>query len=142
MIRLQVPLGLGRRLPVLLLGTVMLSLFAAWPVAAIAKDGPGEVRIAGVCSNGATSELRLRSRDQGIELRFKLDHGGAGAIWRVVVVQERRIAWKGAVRTTRSDSSFEVRRTLQDLPGADTVTANAWGPRGLGCRAEATLPDS
>ena len=44
--------------------------------------------------------------------------------------------------TTRASSSFEVRRTLQDLPGADTVTASAWGPRGLVCRADATLPDS
>ena len=142
MIRLQVPLGLGRRLLVLLLGVGMLALFAAWPVAAIAKDGPREVRVAGVCSNGATSELRLRSRDQGIELRFRLDHSGAGAVWRVVLVHERRIAWKGAVRTTRSDSSFEVRRTLQDLPGADTVTANAWGPLGLVCRADANVRDS
>ena len=140
MIRLHLPPA--RRLLLLLLGAGILSLLAAWPLAAIAKDGPGEVRAAGVCSNGATSELRLRSRDQGIELRLKLDHAGAGAIWRVAVVQERRIAWKGAVKTTRTDSSFEVRRTLPDLPGADTITANAWGPRGLACRAEATLPDS
>lgn len=34
----------------------------------------------------------------------------------------------------------EVRRTVPDVPGADTVTATAWGPGGLVCRATATLP--
>ena len=120
----------------------MFSLFAAWPIAAVAKDGPGEVRVAGVCSSGVASELRLKRRDQGIELRFELDDGGAGAVWRVVLVHERRIAWKGAVRTTRPRGSFEVRRTLEDLSGADAITASAWGPRGLVCRAAATLPGS
>ena len=120
----------------------MLSLFAARPVAAVAKDGPGKVRVAGVCGSGASSELRLKSRDGGIELWFELDEGRAGVVWRVVIVHERRVAWKGAARTTRPSSSFELRRTLQDLPGADAVIASAWGPRGLVCRAAATLPDS
>ena len=92
--------------------------------------------------SGATAELRLRRRDDGIELRFEVDHSRAAVAWRVVLVHERRIAWKGAARTTRPDGSFEVRRTLPDLPGADAVTAQAWGPRGLVCRAAATLPDS
>jgi len=48
-IRLLPPLGIGNRVLVLLLGVGMLSLFAARPVAAVAKDGPGEVRVAGVC---------------------------------------------------------------------------------------------
>ena len=76
----------------------MLSLFAARPVAAVAKDGPGEVRVAGVCGSGATSELRLKSDDDGIELRFEVDHSRAGVVWRVVLVHERRIAWKGTAR--------------------------------------------
>jgi hypothetical protein len=120
----------------------MLSLCAARPGAAIAKDGRGEVRVAGVCGKGATSELRLKSGDEGIELRFELDHGRTGVVWRVVLVHERRIAWKGVATTTRPSGSFEVRRTLPDLPGADAVTARAWGPRGLVCQATATLPDS
>lgn len=142
MIRLLAPLGIGSRLLVLLFGVGMLLLFAARPVAAVAKDGRGEVRVAGVCGSGAASKLRLKSGDDGIELQFEVDHSRAGVVWRVVLVHERRIAWKGAARTTRLNGSFEVRRTLQDLPGADAVTARAWGPRGLVCRAAATLPDS
>jgi hypothetical protein len=121
---------------------ICLALLAARPVAALAKDGPGEVRVAGVCGKGATSKLRLRARDGGIELRFEVDHNRVGTVWRVSLVHERRVAWKGSAKTTRSGGSFEVRRTLPDLPGADAITARAVGPRGLVCRATAVLPDS
>jgi len=119
----------------------MLSLFAARPLAAVAEKDGGEVRVAGVCGRGASSKLRLKSDGGRIELRFEVHHSRAGVVWRVALVHERRIAWKGAA-TTRPSGSFEVRRTLPDLPGADAVTAQAWGRRGLVCRAAATLRDS
>ena len=124
------------------LAILLVLLFAARPAPAVAKDGRGDVRVAGVCGSGATSKLRLKSDDDGIELRFEVDYSRAGVVWRVVLVHERRIAWKGAVRTTRPSGSFKVRRTLQDLAGADAVTARALGPGGLVCRAAAVLPDS
>ena len=136
------PLRIDRCLVVLLLGVGALSLFAARSTAAIVKDGPGEIRAAGACGSGATSELRLKRDDAGIQLRFEVDHSRAGVVWRVAVVHERRIVWKGTARSTRPSGSFEVRQTLQDLPGADEVTATAWGPRGLVCRVTATLPDA
>ena len=124
------------------LAILLVLLFAARPAPAVAKDGRGDVRVAGVCGSGATSKLRLKSDDDGIELRFEVDYSRAGVVWRVVLVHERRIAWKGAVRTTRPSGSFKVRRTLRDLAGADAVTARALGPGGLVCRAAAVLPDS
>jgi hypothetical protein len=126
---------------VALLGIGLVLLFASGAVA-VAKDGRGEVRVTGICGSGASSKLRLKTDDDGIELRFELDYSRAGVVWRVVLVHERRIAWKGAASTTRPYGSFEVRRTLRDLPGADTLTARAWGPRGLVCQATATLPGS
>lgn len=135
-------LGTSRYSLVLLLAAGMLFLFADRLVAAVAKDGRGEVRVAGLCGSGATSKLSLKGRDGGIEVRFEVDEARAGISWRFVLVHERRIAWRGTAVTTRSNGSFEVRRTLQDLPGADTVIANAWGERGLVCRAIATLPHS
>ena len=124
---------------VLLLALAMLSLVAAWPLAALAKDGDGKARARGTCSKGAASELQLESDDDGVELRFKLHHSRTGAAWRVVLVQERRIAWKGAAKTTGSSGSFEVRRTLPNFPGSDEITVRAWGPRGLNCQATAIL---
>ena len=111
------------------------------PVAALGKDGRDEVRVTGVCSGVAASKLRLRSRDDRIELRFEVERGRPG-VWRVVVVHERRVAWKGSIRATRSGGSFEVRRMLPDFPGADTVSTRALGPRGVVCRAAATLSEA
>jgi hypothetical protein len=133
--------GIVRPLLVLLTAAGVLTLLLR-PVTVAAKDGGGEVRASGICSNGAAAELRLKRRGQGIELRFKLDYGRSGTAWRVILVHERRIAWKATTTTTGANGTLEVRRTLNDLPGADTVTARAWGPRGLVCRATATLPES
>jgi hypothetical protein len=119
---------------------VVLVIFAlaAGPATARVVD---DVRAAGVCSKGVAAELRLKSEERGIELRFKLRQTQLSSAWRVALVHERRVVWKGTLRTRRQSRSFELRRTLQDLPGDDTVTASAWGPRGLGCRATATLAE-
>jgi hypothetical protein len=111
------------------------------PVTALGKDGRDEVRVTGVCSGLAASKLRLRGRDDRIELRFEVERGRPG-VWSVVVVHERRVAWKGSIRATRSGGTFEVRRMLRDLPGADTISTRALGPRGVVCRAAATLPEA
>jgi hypothetical protein len=128
----------------LLVYVVCLMLAAAsLPIAAVARGGPDEVRVKGPCSGGATSDLRLRSHDDGrIDVRFEVEHSRAGAAWRVALVQERRIAWKGVAKATRPGGWFEVHRTLRDLPGTDSVAVGAWGPHGAACRASATLPDS
>ena len=139
MIGLQISRRSRGRLLVFFLGVGIL-LFAARPVPAVAKDG-GEVRVRGACGSGATYELRLRGDDDRIEVRFEVDHNRPQVAWRVALVHERRVSWKGSVTTSRSES-FELRRTLKNLPGADTVSARAWGPRGLVCQAAATLADS
>jgi hypothetical protein len=101
--------------------------------------GDDEVRATAAC-DGAEARLRLERDDDGIEARFELRDRGAGGLWRVTLVQERRVASKGTAATTRARRRFELRRTLPDLPGSDTVTAHAWGPRGAACRVTATLP--
>jgi hypothetical protein len=110
--------------------------------AALAKDGDGraEIKVAGSCGTHATSKLKLQSRDRIIELEFEVDDNRAGVLWRVALVHERRVAWRGTARTSGSSGSFAVDRRITDLPGPDTVTARAWGPTGITCRATATLP--
>jgi hypothetical protein len=116
-----------------------LSLLAVAPIVAGTRDDSDEVRVAGVCNGGAASRVRLKGEDGEIEVRFRLDSTRSGVVWRVVLVQERRVAWRANL-TTRRGGSFEVRRVLRDLPGADTISARAVGPGGLVCRAAATLP--
>ena len=122
----------------LLLTVVLLALLAGTARA----DGGDDVRAAGSCGRGATSSLRLQGRDDGIEVRFRLRQTRGRGAWRITVVHENRVAARVTRKTTRSEDSFEVRRTIPDLPGSDAVVVHAWGPRGLGCRAAATLPDS
>jgi hypothetical protein len=137
-----------RTLPALL----ALVLLAAAPPAALARggdDGGGgggggggrpEVRVAGVCGRGATSRLRLRARDGAIEVEFEVDQNRSGRLWSVVVVHERRVAWRGRARTRAPSGSFSVERRVADFPGSDQVMARAVGPGGSTCQATASLP--
>jgi hypothetical protein len=130
----------ARLLPVVLCA---LALLVAAPLA-LGAPGPGsggdleQDARAGRCSSGTSSQLRLRSRDGSIRVEFEVKRRRARESWRVVFVHERRVAWRGTVRTS-SSGSFRVRRFYDDYEGADTVTARATGPRGITCRASATL---
>ena len=102
------------------------------------SGGDRDARVNGRCSKGASSQLRLRARDGSIRVEFEVKRRKPRESWRVVFVHERRVAWRGTVRTT-SSGSFRVRRSYGDYEGADNVTARATGPRGLTCQASATL---
>jgi hypothetical protein len=122
---------------------LLLALVAAQPAAARTdEDDGGDVRVVGRCGAGAQSELRLERDDGEIEVRLELRLTRGDARWRVTLVHENRVVWKSTAREARGGGTFDLRRTLPDLPGSDTVTAQARGPRGLGCRATATLADA
>ena len=104
--------------------------------------GDSDVRVAGACGRGSTANLRVRSHNGGIEVRFALHQSRGRGLWRVTIVHENRVAVRTTANTTSSDGSYEVRRVLRDLQGSDTIVVHAWGPGGLACRASATLPDS
>ena len=125
------------RLPALVASLVLvLAVPPAWADHG-GEGGGGDVRVAGTCGKGATSKLRLKSEDNRIEVRFEIEHIRFAGRWRVTVVQEGRVAYRGNYRARRS---FEIRRRLNDLSGADRVSVRALGPRGLTCSAGATLP--
>jgi len=118
--------------------TVVALLAGAAPAHARDDDRRREARVEGTCAKGASSKLRLRSRDGAISVEFDLERNRSGERWRVVLVHERRVAWRGTVRT-RSGGAVRVRRTLRDYEGSDRVTVRASGPRGLTCEATARL---
>ena len=132
----------------LAIALVLLALVVLAPASALAKgggDGGGgggsrpEVRVAGSCGRGATSTLKLKARDGGIEAEFEV-HGRAGSAWSVAFVQERTTVWRGRARAAGTSHSFSIERRLGDYPGPDQVFARAVGPRGVTCQATATLP--
>jgi hypothetical protein len=105
--------------------------------AALADD---DARAKATSGHGARAELRIRADNGSVRVEFTLRHRRAGESWRLVVVHERRVAWRGTVRTRGSSGSLRVRRTVRDLEGPDQITTRAAGPRGLTCAATATLP--
>jgi len=109
------------------------------PLAAAADDDPrDEVRRVGVCSRASDVELRLRADDGRIRVELEIETARRGARWSVIVLHERRTAFRGAIRT-RSDGSLELRRSVPDWFGTDTVVVRATGPRAETCRVAATL---
>jgi hypothetical protein len=117
---------------------VIALLLVAPAVAAARHGGDDEVRVRATCGGGARSELRVRARDGGLEVRVEVEHVPRGSSWRVTLVQEGRVVWRGRARA--SAGRFEVERGLRDLAGADRLRMTASGPGGVTCRAAATLP--
>jgi hypothetical protein len=109
------------------------------PLSAAADDDPGdEVRRHGTCTRSSDVELRLRADDRRIRVELEIETSRRGAKWSVIVLHERRTAFRGALRT-RSNGSLELRRSVPDWFGTDTVVVRASGPRSERCRASATL---
>ncbi len=130
------------RTAIVALAAVLAAVAAQTADARQGKDDRSEVRVAGRCGAGVTSKLRLKADDGRIEIEFEVDQNRSGTLWRVAIVHERRVVWKGKARTVGSSGSFEVRRLVRDLPGSDEVFARAWGSGGVTCRARALLRGS
>jgi hypothetical protein len=112
----------------------------AWADHGDGGDRP-EVRIAGTCGGGGSATLKLKGDDGGIEVEVEVQHVRAGSRWRVVVVQEGRVALRTTARASTT-GAINVERRVGDLAGADAISFRASGPDGRSCRATATLPGS
>jgi hypothetical protein len=113
---------------------VLLALLV--PAAALARDD--EARVEASCGRGVSAELRAEADDGAIEVELRIDSRRRGERWRISLVHERRVAWRGTGRT-RGGGALRVRRVLPDYAGADEVAARATGPGGVTCTATAQL---
>src|SRR4051812_49788157 len=100
----------------LLIAIALLAVAVIGPASALAKGGGGggggdrpEVRVAGSCGRGASSTLKLKARDGGIEAEFEV-HGRAGSSWRVAFVPERRTGWRGPAPPPRARPPLSLAR--------------------------------
>jgi len=119
--------------------TLCVALALVAPAPALGRGDDDDVRVTGACGKGATSKLRLRAKDGAIQVEFEVKANRGGQRWRVVLVHERRVAWRGRARTRSGSGSFRIRRSIPDFGGADQVTARASGPRGNTCEATGLL---
>jgi hypothetical protein len=129
-----------------------LALVLASPVLA---DGDDHVSRAGVCTKSSSSRLDLRRQsrsggnngpgepgsrgDSRIDVTFTVRSKRSGVVWRVILLHERRIVYRGKLRTRPPKASFVLRHALADWYGSETVTARATSARGEVCRASARL---
>ena len=87
--------------------------------------------IAGCEADPCATALELAPVHGRIGARFTVDHAEPGPGWKVVVVHEGHVAWRG---TGRPGLFW-----LDDYDGADHVSIRATGPDGRICTAEETL---
>jgi hypothetical protein len=91
------------------------------------------------CGGGAKSKLSVwAEQERLIGAAFTLTGVRPGGEWRVVVVHEGRVAWRGSARAD-DHGSLKVKRRLDDYPGADRVAVRAHGPDGATCDAAVRL---
>ena len=104
---------------------------------ASAKDG--DVLVRGACTKASSSKLKLSGEDGRIEVEFEVDQNRNGVRWTVVLRRPATLLVR-TTRVTRGPSgSFELRRVVADLGGADRITARATSPSGEVCRATAAF---
>src|SRR4051812_26294335 len=101
--------------------TIFLLAALALPGVANARGGgrDDEVRVRATCGGGAKATLKVKADDGRLEVEAEVEHVRRGSPWRVTLIQEGRIAWRGRARAT--GGRFEVRRGLRDLAGADRI---------------------
>ena len=119
------------------LAALLLAALAAGPGA---SAGARDVIERGSCSGASTWKLKLSPEDGGIEVEFEVDQGAIGEAWRVRILHDGELAFRGRRTTRGSSGSFEVRIVEPDRAGTDRFVGRA---RNLAsderCRGAATI---
>src|SRR3954453_22134742 len=90
-----------------------------------------EVRAAARCGHGGSAQLRVRRDDGALEVRFELEHSRTpGARWRLVLVHEGRVDWRGSARARGSRRGRDATRQLPHSPRAPRAPGPAPPPPG------------
>jgi hypothetical protein len=118
--------------------TVAAALAVTIVPTAAAKGGDG-VRVAGTCSDGSTSKLKVKHDDGRIEAEFEVDQNRNGVVWNVELRRDGRLVFAGARTTVAPSGSFSVERKVAG--GASSAVIRARATRnGEVCTATAKLP--
>jgi hypothetical protein len=106
-----------------------------WASADGGDDGV-EIRARGVCTGPSVSALRIRSDEGTLRIEFRIDSPRRAArSWTLVILRERRIAYRGVVRPAGGHHSVRLRRAVVDWPGAEQIVVRAVAVGGETCRA-------
>ena len=118
--------------------TVAAALAVTIVPTAAAKGGDG-IRVAGTCSDGSSSKLKVKHDDGRIEAEFEVDQNRNGVAWNVELRRDGRLVFSGVRTTVAPSGSFSVERKIAG--GASSAVIRARATRnGEVCTATAKLP--
>lgn len=123
----------------------MLVLTAALTLGAVAPAAPagakaGDVVKTGPCSARSDWKLKLGMEDGRIEVQFEVDENVSGDAWRVRMVHDGDVFFRGTRTTGGASGSFEIRRLVNDGTGTDTIVGRAVNlSTGEVCRGSASI---
>jgi hypothetical protein len=83
--------------------------------------------------------VRIRADDGMLHVELEIEGRRRGATWSVILLRERRIAFRGDIRARKSSREVKLRRTLDDWFGRDSIVIRASGPRAETCRVSASI---
>jgi hypothetical protein len=123
---------------------------------AAGDDDEGDESVTRVSCLGGTAELRLEAdgdeddegdegdNDSGIAVELRVSLRRPVVVWRLVLLHERRIVYRGTLhrRTRRSSTSgysLHYARRVPEWLGRQTVVARLATNSGRTCRLEATI---
>ena len=112
------------------------ALTATLAVAAAPADARGsDVVRRGSCTGSTDWKLKAGSDDGRIEVEAEVDSNVVGQTWRWRLLHNGDVTARGTRTTGAPSGSFDVRRLVVDLAGADTIALRARQPRtGEVCR--------
>lgn len=116
-------------------------LFGALGAVVPASAGGGDgVEKAGNCNGASSSKLKIKARDNKLEVEFEVDQNVNGAKWKVVLKHDGNRFFSGTRTTKGPSGSFSLERNVNDSPGTDKISARARNVAGGEvCTAKASL---
>ena len=118
---------------------VAVAACAALSLPSVATADDGEVRKTGSCTASSKLSVRLRADGKTIRVELEIEARQRGAAWNVILLRERRIAFRGVIRAREGSREVRLRRTLEDWFGRDSIVIRATGPRAETCRVSVAV---
>jgi hypothetical protein len=96
----------------------------AIPGGASASDDD-EIRNAGQCTGGTSSEIKVKPDDGRLEVEFEVDQNQTGDRWKVKLKDNGDVVFKGSAVTGGRSGSFSIEKKIPNRSGTDTIRGTA-----------------
>ena len=108
--------------------------------ATAAQANDRDVERRGSCTGATDWKLKASPEDGRIEVEAEVDSNRVGQAWSWRMSHNGTVSARGTATTKAPSGSFEVRRVVVDLRGADALAFRATNPRsGEVCRGTLTF---